>query len=106
MKAVTLHRQLVSYESLTSDPPEVGSGCQKYQASTVLVPLYRGLRLTTGGGVLSLRDQPPLGRPRRKCSVCVTLLLVQAASSGSGPPLSVKDPESSSHLQSPNLFPN
>ena len=59
-----------------------------------------------GGGVLSLRDQPPLGRPRRKCSVCVTLLLVQAASSGSGPPLSVKDPESSSHLQSSNLFPN
>ncbi|KAF3844327.1 hypothetical protein F7725_007490 [Dissostichus mawsoni] len=48
--ALTLHRQLVSYESLTSDPPEVGSGCQKYQASAVLVPLYRGLRLTTGGG--------------------------------------------------------
>ena len=43
---------------------------------------------------------------RRKCSVCVPLRLAEVSSCGSSLLLSVKDPESSSHLQSMNLFPN
>ncbi|KAI4803792.1 hypothetical protein KUCAC02_025440 [Chaenocephalus aceratus] len=78
MKAVTLHRQLVSYESLTSDPPEVGSGYQKYQASTVLVPLYRGLRLTTGGG------SEPQGSASSGTATQEVLCLCHAAIGSSG----------------------